>query len=284
MTFLQQNLVVNWHLMQPCQLRCSYCYAEWNKVELPLVFRNPRLSERLINEIAAYQNGRGIRLSLAGGEPLLDAKIGDKIRIARAAGLEVSLITNGEFLARRIGENELEKLAMLGVSIDSFCPQKNRAIGRVAANGRVPDYAAIGRYLAWARRVNPALVVKINTVVSRFNFEDDMRDAIMNIAPDKWKVMRVLPAIKRSAAQVISDAQFEVFRQKHGEVAGVQFEDNADMYNSYLMLDPYGRFFFNNSTGYGYSPPVLEVGVEKALEGVVFDVVKFVRRYPEGVK
>lgn len=57
---------------------------------------------------------------------------------------------------------------------------------------------------------------------------------------------------------------------------------------SYIMVDPQGRFFQNSpcSAGYEYSQPILGVGAEKAFSQVNFDVDKFSSRYPgngEGV-
>lgn len=272
--------VINWHLLQPCQLKCHYCYAEWSKAQLPQLFRDASASQQLISEIASLQTDAPIRLSLAGGEPLLDKKIADKIGYARAAGLEVSLITNGQFLPDRIGQAQLRQLSMLGVSIDNFSLLKNKQIGRVTKYGDAPDYAAIIRYLQDAKKANPALLIKINTVVNRFNFDDDMRADIASIAPDKWKVLRVLPATRRCASQAITAEQFRVFQETHRDVPNVQFEDNDDMQNSYLMIDPYGRFFFNTAAGeYGYSAPILQAGIRQALKDVNFSYEKFIKRY-----
>ncbi|MFC4260027.1 hypothetical protein ACFOZ5_13420 [Marinobacter lacisalsi] len=80
----------------------------------------------------------------------------------------------------------------------------------------------------------------------------------------------------------VSDEQFRSFverHQRHHRIAAV--EDNQDMVESYIMVDPQGRFFQNSpcGAGYQYSQPILDVGVAKAFEQVSFDADRFVARY-----
>ena len=275
-----QHLVVNWHLMEPCQLNCKYCYAEWSKEKLPVVFRDREKSKQLVVAISRLAaDGRRVRLSFAGGEPLLDQGLPEKIRWADESGLKVSLITNGDFLPRKGEKLGLQRVEMIGVSIDSFDPATNRSIGRKTGNNQVPDYEGIVDFLDRARQNHPRLKVKINTVVNRYNWSENLAPDIERIRPAKWKVLRVLPATSKAAAEQITDERFAFFRDNHRHLDYAVFEDNGDMLNSYLMIDPYGRFFFNKEKDYGYSDPILAVGVEKALRQVRFDLDKFNDRY-----
>lgn len=284
LTMENTNLVVNWHLLEPCQLKCKYCYAEWKKSDLPLLYREEQKSNALIREIASLANNRQVRLSFAGGEPLLDNKISQKIKSASEQSLKISIITNGDFLTRKLPDDDLLKLSMLGVSIDSFNSFKNIAIGRATVSRRMPDYNEIIAYLQHAKQLNPHLKIKINTVVNPFNWNDDLSEKIEKISPDKWKILRVLPATKKSTQFSITNEQFEAFKLKHRHLPYAQFEDNTDMLNSYLMIDPYGRFFFNIAKGYGYSDPIIEVGIDNALKQIKFDETKFINRYEGGVQ
>lgn len=55
------------------------------------------------------------------------------------------------------------------------------------------------------------------------------------------------------------------------------------MRESYLMVDPHGRFFQNSlltpGQGYAYSRPILEVGAEAAFAQMAFDTARFSARY-----
>jgi len=282
----KDNLVVNWHLLEPCNFGCKYCYSQWTQPKaegLPLVFKSETLSQKLIQEIASLLHGRdAVRLSLAGGEPLLDKNISRKIDFAKQNSLNVSIITNGDLLSERLTDTDLSKLSLLGVSIDSFDDATNLKIGRAARDGRLPRYDEIVRFLQKAAAINPRLQIKINTVVNRFNWQEDLSERMQKINPDKWKILRVLPSTEKSKREVITDEQFAAFKAKHSRLPFAQFEDNADMLNSYLMIDPSGRFFFNqgnNQTEYGYSDPIIDVGVAKALQQIKFDENKFAERY-----
>ncbi|ROZ80029.1 hypothetical protein EF096_19100 [Pseudomonas neustonica] len=129
------------------------------------------------------------------------------------------------------------------------------------------------------RERNPT--IKLNTVVSRVNWRDDFSDLVTLLRPDRWKILRALPVIDQS--MTVSDEQFGSFverhQQRHRRIAVV--EDNPDMVESYIMVDPQGRFFQNSpcDAGYQCSQPILDVGVAKAFEQVSFDADRFVARY-----
>ena len=137
------------------------------------------------------------------------------------------------------------------------------------------------------RERNPAIKIKLNTVVNRVNWQDDFSDLISLIQPDKWKVLRVLPVTDQS--MTVTNEEFRFFLNRHRKYRKIAVvEDNQDMVESYIMVDPQGRFFQNSpcSAGYEYSQPILGVGAEKAFSQVNFDVDKFSSRYPgngEGV-
>ena len=277
-------LVVNWHLLEACQFKCRYCYAEWDRETFPEVYKSPKMSEGLIEEIAILRNRNGIkkvRLSFAGGEPLLDKKLPQKVHYANQCGLDVSIISNGHLLKPAFLEVVAPNLDMLGISIDSFSSYSNNLIGRRTLTGKQTNYEQLVGLLDLAREINPDIKIKINTVVNRFNYDEDMSEVISRIRPDKWKALRVLPATEKSQLEAITDEQFEVFRKQHAGIECASFEDNDDMRNSYLMIDPYGCFFFNREQGlgYGYSDPILAIGIQEALAQVKFDSRKFDKRY-----
>ena len=280
------NVVVNWHLLEPCHFRCKYCFAEWSKSSLPEVYKSPNDSERLIEQISRLDRyWSKVRISFAGGEPLLDKKLAEKIDCAEQHNLTVSVISNGDLLSETFLRQNAENICMLGISIDSLHAATNQKIGRATIGHRQADYKKVISLLLLARKINPQIHIKINTVVNCFNFDEDLSALIRCVNPDKWKVFQVLPATTKSAKQTISAEQFEVFKKRHEHISCAVFEDNDCMKNSYLMIDPYGRFFFNKEVGkYGYSDPILEVGIEKALEKIDFSEEKFNARYPKGVE
>jgi radical S-adenosyl methionine domain-containing protein 2 len=291
-----KQLVINWHLTEACNYSCRYCYAHWQRDEsVRDLIRQDYQIHQLLSELRGFFdpiNSRNplawkmawsnTRLNIAGGEPLLfPSVVEDTVKFARRVGLRASLITNGSLLTERIARRIGAGLEVLGISIDSAQPFSNRLIGRINSQGEFLDLGQLQKAIEAVRERNPAIKIKLNTVVNRVNWQDDFSDLISQIQPDKWKVLRVLPVTDQS--MTITDEEFQFFlnrHRKHRKIAVI--EDNQDMVESYIMVDPQGRFFQNSpcSAGYEYSQSILGVGAEKAFSQVNFDVEKFSSRYP----
>jgi len=288
------ELVVNWHVNEACNYRCHYCYAEWQKRPRPEVWRRSENAEKLLNDLWGFfylanaanplrhqLEWRSVRLSLAGGEPtLLGSRLDDIARHAKALGFRVSLITNGSRLSPERSDALMPNLSMLGLSVDSIVPATNAAIGRVQRGGvlSVDDIAAI---VEWARAINPSALIKINTVVNAANASQDLSPLIARVRPDRWKIMRMLPIV--TDALITTSADYAAFLARHSAYSSIiSAEDNDEMTQSYVMVDPHGRFFQNavGETPYLYSDPILDVGPEKAFAQIPFDPAKFTARYP----
>lgn len=290
-------LVLNWHLTEACNYRCQYCYATWNESACPReLIHDPERTAALLSELyrffrpgnranplASRMSWSSVRLNLAGGEPLLHAnKLPAIVSQARALGFEVSMISNGSRLTRELLDQQAPQLTWLGISIDSASPETNRAIGRIDRRGRLLDLDDLATGLASARQSNPGLRLKLNTVVNQLNHAEDLSALIQSFAPQKWKVLRMLPVANQHLA--VSDGQFAAFVARHRTFANILCaEDNQDMRESYLMVDPYGRFFQNSpliaGQGYAYSQPILQVGAEAAFAEMAFDPERFSARY-----
>lgn len=279
------QIVINWHVTEACNFRCGYCYAHWQGAGKRDLIRDQPTRRALMT--ALYDHFRTLaspvrpRLNFAGGEPLLFV---DEVLLAMAEaieiGFEVSVITNGSRMSRPVMEAMAPMLSVLGISLDSTKAETMTAIGRQDARGHQVALGPLARVLMTARRLNPLMALKVNTVVCRENWHEDMSAVIRQLAPNRWKVLRMLPVIDRDLA--VTDAQFQAFVASHREFAGrMNIEDKDDMQASYIMVDPAGRFFQNraDTSGYVYSPPILEVGAAQAFGQLGWSAVKFERRY-----
>lgn len=291
------QLVLNWHLTEACNYRCQYCYAAWSESACPReLIHDPEQTSTLLNELyqllrpgncgsplARRMSWNSVRLNLAGGEPLLhNNKLQAIVSQARRLGFEVSMISNGSHLTREILGRLATELSWLGISIDSADPATNRAIGRIDRRGRLLDLDNLATCLGRARQANPDLLLKLNTVVNQRNHAENLSALVRRFAPDKWKVLRMLPVVNQRLA--VSDEQFAAFVARHRTLANILCaEDNQDMRESYLMVDPHGRFFQNSQLiaghGYEYSSPIIEVGAEAAFAEMLFDPERFSARY-----
>jgi len=296
MTNITQNttttLVVNWHITEVCNYACRYCFGKWEKDSRELIHSSSD-TRLLLNRIAGYfqqansskQLGdcrvdERIRLNIAGGEPFLYRKRFKEIAVlSQELDMSLSCITNGSKLNHESILEFSPLLRVLGISVDSACMHTNIATGRSSSKG-VLDLGYLCEMVDLARRINPHLQVKINTVVSSANWTSDLSEFITCLSPDRWKVFKVLPTLNNQLA--IGDIEYMSFVKRHQHLKDIMtVENNEAMTQSYLMIDPLGRFYQNreSSSGYDYSDPILKVGIEVALNQISFNAERFHSRY-----
>ncbi len=124
---------------------------------------------------------------------------------------------------------------------------------------------------------------KLNTVVTRSNYEEDLTGFVIEANPERWKLLQVLPIKGQNDTLVdnllITEKQFACYvarnRSVESEGIAVIAESNDKMTGSYIMVDPAGRFFDNMTGRHVYSGPINEIGVEAALKEVSIDTEKF---------
>lgn len=292
----QGQLVVNWHMTEACNYQCSYCYAHWRKLDRERdVMHDTALTQRLLQQLFAFFSADpsnplraemqwdSVRLNLAGGEPLLNQKRTlEVVNLAKKIGFDVSIITNGSRLDTPTLTALAPMVSMIGISLDSANANTNRQIGRVDRQGGILNQASMTDDLRAARHSNPGLRLKVNTVVNALNCNDDMSAMIQRLAPDKWKVLRMLPVVTNNLA--VTDSQFNAFVARHGALASiVSAEDNDSLTESYIMVDPKGRFFQNSTAspgaGYHYSRSILDTGVREAFSDLTLSASRYLSRY-----
>jgi radical S-adenosyl methionine domain-containing protein 2 len=275
---------VNLHFWRPCNMRCGFCFATYE--DTAQSFRRgylPRESLlRLIGELAEH----GARkLTFVGGEPTLCPWLGALITHAKRRGLTTMLVSNGWHLRKPdYMQTHLRDLDWLTLSVDSTDPQRNLRAGRAhrgVETMSVDDLLQIG-----ARARQMGLRLKLNTVVHAFNHDEDLGDFVSALSPERWKLFQVLPVEGQNDAEFanfqISFEEFQTFVDRHARLAELDIEvvpeDNEDMRGTYAMIDPRGCFYDSVGGRYHYSPPILEVGVEKAWSEVRFSTERFVAR------
>lgn len=277
------DIVINWHITEACNFSCKYCYAQWQDEGLGReLIIDRKKTENLIEQIALFFPS--CRLNIAGGEPLLFKKqLLHVLQYANSLGLKTSIITNGSLLTNDYVVQIAKYLSVIGVSIDSTILSSNLKIGRVhKKNNQTIPPEDLKDFLLFFRKLNPNIEIKINTVVNDINFQEDMSTYIESINPNKWKILRMLPVTTQSL--IIRTDQFSDFLSTNIKSPKLKtvacIEDNIDMHESYIMIDPHGRFFQNQEkSNYNYSKPILECGIEVAFSQIHFDIKKFEHRY-----
>jgi radical S-adenosyl methionine domain-containing protein 2 len=267
---MKKPIAINYHLLKPCNARCSFCFATFRDVHGQLRVDD---AKRLITTL---RDAGGEKLTFAGGEPTLHPNLGELVRHAKEVGFVTCVVTNG-FRLDRLLDDHAEAVDWVALSVDSADEATQASLGRGSG-----DHVANAIRLA-DRAHALGLRVKLNTVVTTLTWWEDLAGLVRRIHPARWKVFQVLPMAGQNDDGVgdllISDAQFRAFVDRHAHL-GTQglapiVEDNDAMRGSYVMVDPLGRFYGNATGRHVYSAPILEVGVPAALVQVGFEPAKF---------
>lgn len=261
----------NFHLWQPCNMKCLFCFARFLDVREGLPKGHlPR--DRAI-QLTELLSGRLAKLTFAGGEPTLCPWLGELIRAAQRRGCTTMVVTNGTGILRVLDEHG-DALDWVALSIDSADPTTLRATGRAVRGRRA---LTPNEYLSYAAACRAKGVgLKINTVVSAANVDEDLTSFVRRLNPERWKLFQVLPVEGQNDGDVddllISSEAFDRFVERHRSALGdlVVPESNDDMRGSYAMVDPAGRFFDNTAGRHTYSRPILEDGLDAAWSDITF--------------
>lgn len=274
---------VNFHLWEPCNMRCKFCFATFQDVKQSILPKGHLPREQAVQVVQQLADFGFQKITFAGGEPTLCKWLPDLIATAKDAGMTTMIVSNGSRLTDEFLEVNKNKLDWIAISIDSLNAATNLTTGR-AIVGKRPlqlDY-----YKSLADRVKLFdYGLKINTVVNRNNFNESMNEFIRYAKPKRWKVLQVLPMVGQNDNKIddfkISESEFQFFIDNHSDlqsITNIVPETNSQIKGSYAMVDPAGRFFDNVTGTHNYSSQILEVGVKTAIQEVNYDLPKFLSR------
>lgn len=275
---------VNFHLWEPCNMRCRFCFATFQDVKQTVLPRGHLPRDQALDVVEKLAAAGFNKITFAGGEPTLCPWLGELIERAKQRGLTTMLVTNGSrLLTPGWLDTHGSHLDWVVLSIDSADPRTHERLGRSIA-GQVGRALPVEHYLTIASELHRRSVrLKVNTVVTAENAAEDMGDLLLSLRPERWKVLQVLPIGGQNDGKVeallIDELTFRRYCARHQRVAdaGIRLvpEDNEDMTGTYAMVDPAGRFFDNTAGQHHYSRPILSVGVADAWQDIRFDSQRF---------
>lgn len=266
---------VNYHFTRQCNKSCGFCFHT--------ATTSYKLSEDQAKRGLALLKAAGMRkINFAGGEPFLYKEfLGSLLRFCKdQLRLEsVSIVTNGSLLDQAFLQRFGSYIDIMAVSCDSFNEQTNIKIGRGAGN----QVTKLFKIAEWCK--DYGIKFKLNTVVCRLNYMEDMNPIIEQLQPFRWKCFQVLLVKGENDSEKtlrdvrkfqISDDEYRQFCIRHQHHSCFVPEPNVLMARSYLILDEYMRFL--DRDGRQPSSSILEVGVPTALVQVYWDQDSFLER------
>ena len=274
---------VNYHLWKPCNMRCGFCFATFEDIGTDILPRGHLGREKSIALVEALAHAGFRKINFAGGEPTLCPWLPELINLASDLGLTTSIVTNGSRITREWLDGIDGSLDWSALSVDSVDSDTLLRIGRTTRSGPMSE----GDYLQVIGLLRQyGIRIKVNTVVTQSNLEEDLTTFIIEARPERWKLLQVLPVSGQNDfvvdPYVVSPEEFDRYVELSKRVEGfginVVPESNELMTGSYVMADPAGRFFDNVSGAHTYSRPIVDVGVDEALRDVSVDRGKFISR------
>ena len=109
---------------------------------------------------------------------------------AKELGFTTSIVTNGSRITQEWLERVKYCLDWVTLSIDTTDPDKMEELGRTTQAGPLTESG----YLTLIDMLKEhGIRLKINTVVARSNWNEDLTGFIVRAGPERWKILQVLP-------------------------------------------------------------------------------------------
>jgi len=269
---------INWHMEAFCNYGCRFCYAPLTEQR-----KESRISKEAgISLIQDLANSGVNKINFVGGEPMLHPHLEPWIVAAKSCGLTTSIVSNGTKMTEEWLTKIRPHLDWLGLSIDASNDEMHALMGR-GLKGEIAS--GFSRHLERSKEVwqiarELGYGLKLNTVVTSVNADDDMSELVANLKPHRWKVFRVLRIEGENNGRVepllVSQEQFEDYMVRHRrslqdfEGTHIVAEDNEDMLGTYAMIDPQGRAYTNLHGRYRYSKQsAVDIGYSAAWKQVM---------------
>ena len=271
-------LSVNYHFTRVCNYKCGFCFhTQKNTYKLPI--------EDAIRGLYLLKKAGTKKINFAGGEPFCFPDYLGKLIQECKENIKfdkLSIITNGSLVTKNFFEKYGKYIDIFGVSCDSFNKETNIKIGRGKTGDNVEKLFELRQLCK-----DYGIKFKLNTVVCKYNKDENMVDYIKKLNPDRWKVFQVLMVkgendnsdrLRNVTEFQITDEEFNKFIERHKEIEYMVPESNESMKSSYLILDEEMRFLEKGVGEEFCSESILDVGVEKAIQSVVFNEKEFKNR------
>jgi radical S-adenosyl methionine domain-containing protein 2 len=252
---------VNWHCFKACNYECNFCYARFEELN-----RTPTMSREdgyaVLDDMA--RSGCD-KVNFVGGEPMLHPHIRAWIKYAKSLGMVTSIVSNGTGIDREFLTDMSGHLDWVGLSIDASSDTLHAQLGRgLKAEIKQGLSFHLARTLPTADLLHEFGVgVKLNTVVTSLNMNDDMSEVVRRVRPHRWKIFQALHIEGENDEDIVElevkDQDFDAYIARHKNSlndltnTNIVAENNAAMLGTYAMVDPRGHVYTNAEGSYRYS-------------------------------
>ena len=235
--------VVNLHILEQCNYKCKYCFAHYEDKKILPIEDWIEIIDNISNSIPVK------RFNIAGGEPLLYPKINELIEYIKSKNIHVSIITNGILLNESFIERHSNNLDTIGISMDSL---NESTLYKLGCNTYKNDILTFDKLKKLSNIINTnGIKLKINTVVTKENYKENLSEKLSEININRWKVLKMKPFKNESFCNFsldISDEEFIHFIKINSDINNMVVEKS--MLNSYIIIDSSGYLLDSSQENY----------------------------------
>ncbi len=276
---------INFHLWEACNMRCKFCFATFKDIKDSSSSKTNLSKAQHLSIIKQIADFKVEKINFVGGEPTLCKWLPDLVAYAKSLGLKTSIVSNGWNLRTKEQLSKYEgTLDWLGISIDSFNEVTLKQIGR-GHLGKIPiSLPEYNQIFDNCREIG--IKTKVNSVILSDNHQELVAKGINQLKPLRWKALQIMEVSGQNDQNYnemkITRNQYNDFIRRNNEILNplieLVLEDDDLIRGSYYMIDPLGRFFDSTKGFHSYSKPILEIGLEMAINQVSFSEQKFIER------
>ena len=264
---------VGWMFLQPCNFSCNFCFARFEDLEGMYLKKEENL------KLTTLLSEKFEKITFLGGEPTLAPYLPEMLRISKDHGRTTSIITNGYRLNEKYLSSLVGLLDWVTISMDSGSEETHRRLGRGFHNGEKP--LSREHYLKAAELVRKlGMRLKISTVVTSLNKDEDMTEIILAMKPERWKLFQCLFIKGENDGRVedllVSREEFQSFVSRHLPLSQQEghsihmYASTEDTKMGYACITPAGCFLDDLENTHRYSRPILDVGVVEAWKDISY--------------
>jgi len=268
---MKDGYVVNLHLLENCNYKCKHCFSHFDSAAPLPVCDWKKIIDNITKETSVC------RFNLAGGETLLYKDIDELISYINSKNIDVSLITNGHLLSeKRIGKFK-GKVSMIGISIDALDPYLLKKIGRCTKTQEILD---MDRCISLCKSIKENdMQLKVNTVVTKLNKNEDYSRFMQIVSPDRWKILKMKHFSHNNfdnSYLEITENEFNFFCSRHNCIPYVK---ETSLKNAYIMIDPRGFLLDNSSEKYNPVADLLQEDFSIGFNKMYLNTALYESRY-----
>lgn len=265
---------VNLHLLELCNYSCGHCFAHFNNKKTLDILKWIKIIDNISESIPVYE------FNLAGGEPLLYKDLNVLIKHLYDSNFKVSIITNGSLVSNNWIKENIKYIETIGFSIDSFLPKTLINMGRVTNKRKYLSEKRFVEICKLIKENNPNCKIKVNSVITSLNYEEDLVSRLYHLNIDRWKILKIKKFKNNffdNSKLDITKEQFNIFVKNNNKINNIIIEES--LINSYIMIDSNGFLVDNNSDNYSQVSNVLLEDFKVGFKKLDFDEELFLSRY-----